>query len=131
MQLGDVPLEAVEQLVVRVRWRSWPSKGHDLASLTLGTSPLRKTCLLKFPVVDIPSAYNVILGRPTLNAFWAIISTYHMKIKFSVVRGVEPIYYKHANAMLKSSKKRKKRKLEEAWGEKNPSKRGKDPMPRP
>ncbi|KAL0461156.1 UNVERIFIED_CONTAM: hypothetical protein Slati_0003200 [Sesamum latifolium] len=63
-------------------------RGMILLPLTLGTSPLRRTCLLKFLVVDIPSAYNVILGRPTLNAFRAIISTYHMKIKFSVVGGV-------------------------------------------
>ncbi|KAL0445884.1 UNVERIFIED_CONTAM: hypothetical protein Slati_1716300 [Sesamum latifolium] len=88
--------------------------------LTLGTSPLRKTCLLKFLVVDIPSAYNVILGRPTLNAFWAIISTYHMKIKFPVVGGV-----------CRGYQRGKKRILEEALGEENSNKRGKDSMPRP
>ncbi|KAL0303220.1 UNVERIFIED_CONTAM: hypothetical protein Sradi_6190100 [Sesamum radiatum] len=49
--------------------------------LTLGARA-RRTCMLKFLVVDVPSAYNVILGRPTLNAFQAIISKYHMKIKF-------------------------------------------------
>ncbi|KAL0285278.1 UNVERIFIED_CONTAM: hypothetical protein Scaly_2824000 [Sesamum calycinum] len=56
--------------------------------LTLGTVSTRRTCLLKFLVVDTPSAYNAILGRPTLNTFQAIMSTYHMKIKFHTIGGV-------------------------------------------
>ncbi|KAL0405963.1 UNVERIFIED_CONTAM: hypothetical protein Slati_3910200 [Sesamum latifolium] len=52
------------------------------------TASHERICLLKFLVVDIPSAYNVILERPTLNAFRAVISTYHMKIKFPVIGGV-------------------------------------------
>ncbi|KAL0391484.1 UNVERIFIED_CONTAM: hypothetical protein Slati_4533500 [Sesamum latifolium] len=57
-------------------------------ALTLGTEPTRRTCMLKFLVVDVPSAYNVILGRPTLNAFQAVISMYHMKLKFPTPGGV-------------------------------------------
>ncbi|KAL0444774.1 UNVERIFIED_CONTAM: hypothetical protein Slati_2200100 [Sesamum latifolium] len=63
-------------------------RGMISLPLTLGTSPLRKTCFLKFLVVYIPSTYNVILGRPTLNAFRAIISTYYRKIKFPIIGGV-------------------------------------------
>ncbi|KAL0291609.1 UNVERIFIED_CONTAM: putative uncharacterized protein ART3 [Sesamum radiatum] len=44
--------------------------------------------MLKVLVVDVPFAYNVILGRPTLNTFQAVISTYHMKIKFLAPGGV-------------------------------------------
>ncbi|KAL0428164.1 UNVERIFIED_CONTAM: hypothetical protein Slati_2991200 [Sesamum latifolium] len=55
----------------------------------MGRGTARKTCLLKFLVVDVPSAYNVILGRPTLNTFQAVISTYHMKIKFPTPGGIE------------------------------------------
>ncbi|KAL0431118.1 UNVERIFIED_CONTAM: hypothetical protein Sradi_0737800 [Sesamum radiatum] len=54
--------------------------------LTIGTGTTRKTCMLKFLVVDVPS--DVILGRLTLNAFQAVIYTYHMKIKFSTPGGV-------------------------------------------
>ncbi|KAL0303335.1 UNVERIFIED_CONTAM: hypothetical protein Sradi_6201600 [Sesamum radiatum] len=45
----------------------------------MGRGTTRKTCLLKFLVVDVPSVSNVILGRPMLNTFQAVISTYHMK----------------------------------------------------
>ncbi|KAK4398072.1 hypothetical protein Sango_1282700 [Sesamum angolense] len=35
-----------------------------------------------------PSAYNIILGRPSLNLFRAIASTFHMKLKFPTSVGV-------------------------------------------
>ncbi|KAL0427551.1 UNVERIFIED_CONTAM: hypothetical protein Slati_2929900 [Sesamum latifolium] len=81
MQLGDGPLEAVDTSLYGFAGVVVHPRGMISLPLTLGTFPLWKTCLLKFLVVDIPSAYNVILGRPALNAFRAIISTYHMKIK--------------------------------------------------
>ncbi|KAL0373154.1 UNVERIFIED_CONTAM: hypothetical protein Scaly_0997000 [Sesamum calycinum] len=86
MQLGDVPLEAVHTYLYGFTGEVVHLRGMISLSLTLGITPIRKTCLLKFLVVDIPSAYNVILGRPMLNAFQAVISTYHMKIKFPVSR---------------------------------------------
>ena len=33
-------------------------------------------------MVDYPSSYNVIIGRPTLNGWKAAMSTYCMKVKF-------------------------------------------------
>ncbi|XP_073129365.1 uncharacterized protein [Henckelia pumila] len=44
--------------------------------------------MVKFLVVKSSSAYNVILGRPSLNIFKAIGSTYHMKLKFPTPGGV-------------------------------------------
>ncbi|KAL0457682.1 UNVERIFIED_CONTAM: hypothetical protein Slati_0395400 [Sesamum latifolium] len=102
--------------------------------LTLGTIPLPKTCLLKFLVVDIPSAYNIILGRPTLNAFRASISTYHMKIKFSVIGGVGEAQADALQAhkcYVEAIKREKKRGLEETTKIENSNKRGKDPVPSP
>ncbi|KZT76723.1 hypothetical protein F511_46252 [Dorcoceras hygrometricum] len=43
--------------------------------------------MIKFLVVNSSSAYNVILGRPSLNAFQAVASTYHMKLKFPTPSG--------------------------------------------
>ncbi|XP_011083381.1 uncharacterized protein LOC105165923 [Sesamum indicum] len=47
--------------------------------VSMWEEPRRKTLMIKFLVVDTPFAYNVILGRPGLNAFRAIVSTYHLK----------------------------------------------------
>ncbi|KAL0385969.1 UNVERIFIED_CONTAM: hypothetical protein Sradi_2991200 [Sesamum radiatum] len=75
MQLGDVPLEAVDTALYGFTGEVVHPKDMISLLLTLGTFPFQKICLLKFLVVYIPSAYNVILGRPTLNAFRAVIST--------------------------------------------------------
>ena len=44
-----------------------------------------------FLVVDSPSSYNVIIGRPTLNRWKAAISTYCLKVKFPTEQVVEEI----------------------------------------
>nr|XP_023884102.1 uncharacterized protein LOC111996366 [Quercus suber] len=41
-----------------------------------------------FLVVDCSSAYNAIIGQPTLNSWKAITSTYHLMIKFPTKYGV-------------------------------------------
>ena len=39
-------------------------------------------------MVDCPSSYNVIIGRPTLNKWKAATSTYCLKVKFLTDNGV-------------------------------------------
>ncbi|XP_074556554.1 uncharacterized protein LOC141812461 [Curcuma longa] len=43
--------------------------GQISLPLSLGEEPLRRTRSIIFAVVDVSSAYNVILGRPALSAF--------------------------------------------------------------
>ena len=56
--------------------------------LTLGDPPCQATTAVKFLIVDAPSTYNMLLGRPSLNAIKAIPSAYHMMIKFPTTGGV-------------------------------------------
>ncbi|XP_009419888.2 uncharacterized protein LOC103999771 [Musa acuminata AAA Group] len=56
--------------------------------LTLGTPSRSKTVMTTFLVVDLPTAYNAILGRPTLNKVRAVVSTYYQTIKFPTRAGV-------------------------------------------
>ena len=56
--------------------------------LTLGEPPCQATTTSRFLIVDAPSAYNMLLGRPSLNAIKAIPSAYHMVIKFPTVNRV-------------------------------------------
>ena len=46
------------------------------------------TTAVKFLVVDAPFAFNILLGRPSLNAIMVIPSAYHMMIKFPTTIGV-------------------------------------------
>ncbi|GFY86564.1 hypothetical protein Acr_05g0002030 [Actinidia rufa] len=56
--------------------------------ITLGTEPQQTTVWQDFIVVDCPSPYNSILGRPTLGRIKAITSTYHLKMKFPTLTGI-------------------------------------------
>ena len=56
--------------------------------LTLGEPPYQATTTARFLIVDAPSAYNMLLGRPSLNAIKSIPSAYHMIIKFPTMHGV-------------------------------------------
>ncbi|GMN74866.1 hypothetical protein TIFTF001_053935, partial [Ficus carica] len=47
--------------------------------------------LTTFLVLDCPSAYNIILGRPWIHAMKAVPSTYHQRIQFSTKKGVKEI----------------------------------------
>ena len=57
-------------------------------TVTVGTLPRQLTHQLDFLVVDCPSSYNVIIGRPTLNRWKAATSTYCLKVKFPTDSGV-------------------------------------------
>ncbi|XP_009388112.2 uncharacterized protein LOC103974935 [Musa acuminata AAA Group] len=56
--------------------------GTTMLPITIGEEPRAKTIMTTFMVVDLPSAYNVILGRPTLNRIQVVVSTYHRTIEF-------------------------------------------------
>ena len=56
--------------------------------LTLGDPPCQATTTVRFLIVDAPSAYNMLPGRPSLNTIRAIPSAYHMVIKFPTTNGV-------------------------------------------
>ena len=65
---------------------------HPLGAVTLPVTvsdyPQQITKDVTFLVVDCLSTYNTILGRPTLNSWKAVTSTYHLMIKFPTEYGV-------------------------------------------
>lgn len=58
--------------------------------VTLREASLSKTMKTKFLVVDCPSAYNAILGRPNLVTLEAIPSTIHLALQFYTTSGEIP-----------------------------------------
>ena len=59
--------------------------------VTVGAQPRQLTCQLDFLVVECPSSYNVIIGRPTLNRWKAATSTSCLKVKFPTNNGVDEV----------------------------------------
>ena len=56
--------------------------------VVVGAHPQQITKEVNFLVVDCSSSYNVIIGRPTLNSWKAVTSTYHLSVKFPTEHGV-------------------------------------------
>ncbi|KAL0445686.1 UNVERIFIED_CONTAM: hypothetical protein Slati_1696500 [Sesamum latifolium] len=116
MQLGDVFLEKVNTALYGFAGEVVHPRGMISLPLTMGAGTTRKTCVLKFLVVDVPSAYNVILGRSTLTAFQAVIFIYHMKIKFPTPGRVGEVQGDHLQSRkcyVEAVRKGQKRNLDE------------------
>ncbi|XP_075500187.1 uncharacterized protein LOC142538772 [Primulina tabacum] len=96
MDLHEYQLEAVETALFGFAGHAVYPEGEITLPLTLGAGELRKTVMTFFTVVDAPSSYNIILGRPAMNEMRVVASTYHQKIKFPVrgqvgeVKGDQP-----------------------------------------
>ncbi|XP_075651794.1 uncharacterized protein LOC142622232 [Castanea sativa] len=57
-------------------------------TITVGSYPWQLTRQMDFLVVDCPSSYNMIVGRPSLNRWKTTTSTYFLKVKFPTENGV-------------------------------------------
>ena len=57
-------------------------RGNISLPVTTGEHPRVSIVIANFLVVDCPSAYNAIIGQPTLKVLKAITSIYHLTMKF-------------------------------------------------
>ncbi|XP_012846973.1 PREDICTED: uncharacterized protein LOC105966948 [Erythranthe guttata] len=86
--IANAKLAPVKTPLVGFTGHAVEAVGEISLVLSLGSFPCRATNTVNFLVVKAPSTYNVILGRPSMNLFRAIPSTYHMKLKFPTASGV-------------------------------------------
>ena len=56
--------------------------GSIKLAMTVGTYPRISTVMANFLVMDCPSAFNAMLGRPSLNELRVVTSIYHFLMKF-------------------------------------------------
>ena len=88
MGIGREKLEPVNTCLREFSGERVLPLGSMQLVLTLGDPPCQATTTVRFLIVDAPSAYNMLLGRPSLNAITAVPSAYHMVIKFPIPNGV-------------------------------------------
>jgi len=63
-------------------------RGYVELRTTFTDGATARTEKIKYLVVNAPSAYNILLGRPTLNRLGVVPSTRHMKLKMPSMEGV-------------------------------------------
>ncbi|XP_073278738.1 uncharacterized protein [Primulina huaijiensis] len=88
MKVEGVEFDPVSTPLYGFAGHAIPPLGQITLPLSLGRDPRRVTKIITFTVVDTPSSYNGILGRPALKDFRAVASTYHQKLKFPVGKEV-------------------------------------------
>ena len=60
--------------------------------MTVGDYPRQSCVMANFLVINQPSTFNTVLGRPSLRALKAITSMYHLLMKFPAPSGVGQVY---------------------------------------
>ena len=88
MGIGREKMEPVNTHLWGVSGEKVLPLGSIQLVLTLGEPPCQATTTVRFLIVDASLAYNMLLGRPSLNAIKSIPSAYHMMIKFPTIHGV-------------------------------------------
>ncbi|XP_068503830.1 uncharacterized protein [Phaseolus vulgaris] len=63
-------------------------RGHIKLRTTFTDGTASRTANIRYLVVNAPSTYNILLGRPALNRIGAIASTRHMKMKLPSLEGM-------------------------------------------
>ncbi|KAL5582898.1 hypothetical protein UlMin_015340 [Ulmus minor] len=88
MNLVGVKIEPTTSSLSGFTGDSISSEGILNLPVELGSSPCQHIQAVDFVLVDCPSLYNAIIGRPTLNKIRAVTSTYHLLVKFPTVGGI-------------------------------------------
>jgi len=63
-------------------------RGYIELRTTFTDGLVSRTEKIRYLVVNTPSAYNILLGRPTLNRTGVVPSTRHMKVKLPSMEGM-------------------------------------------
>ena len=87
MKISRARLQRVNAPLVGFIGSSVQVEGAINLPVTTGTEPCQSTVKLNFLVVLVPSAYNGSLGRSGLNTFRAVVSTYHLLMRFPTSAG--------------------------------------------
>ncbi|XP_073290538.1 uncharacterized protein [Primulina huaijiensis] len=88
MDLGEYTVEPISTALFGFTGHAILPLGVINIPFSLGSGDTRKTRIINFVIVDAPSSYNAIMGRPAMAAFMAIASALHQKIKFPVGEAV-------------------------------------------
>ncbi|XP_039687900.1 uncharacterized protein [Medicago truncatula] len=84
------------------------ARGYVTLKTTFGTGDQQKSIKIRYLVINAPSSYNAIIGRPSINLLDAFVSTKHLMMKYpldngrvGVIRGDQKIARECYHASLK------------------------------
>ncbi|KAI3807980.1 hypothetical protein L1987_23920 [Smallanthus sonchifolius] len=86
--------------------------GQIELTVRLEDGPLSRTERLTFLVVQAPSRYNIIIGRPGISTFGVVVSTTHGLMKFPTDRGIATIKPKKEALLIAAAEEDEEQKQE-------------------
>ncbi|XP_025703987.1 uncharacterized protein [Arachis hypogaea] len=99
MKLSDKLIQPSSGELIGFSGERVPIMGHIWLKTTMGEIPMSKSIDIQFLIVNCYSPYNIILGRPALNIFRAVVSTLHLCVKFPVLENkIATVYADHQEA---------------------------------
>ncbi|XP_014503340.1 uncharacterized protein LOC106763689 [Vigna radiata var. radiata] len=81
-------LMVITTMIARIHKGKGGYKGYVDLRTSLGTDKKAREIKVCFFLVEVETSYNVLLGRPCLNVFGAIVSTPHLTLKYPTDDGV-------------------------------------------
>ena len=72
--------------------------GTTTIPIVVGAYPQQIAKEVNFLIVDCLSSYNAIIGRPTLNSWKTVTSTYHLSVKFPMEYRIGQVQWDHLTA---------------------------------
>ncbi|RDY12155.1 hypothetical protein CR513_03082, partial [Mucuna pruriens] len=91
-KLGIKNLTKCEGVLYGFAGKRVPILGTVEVDTTFGDKMGAKTIPVNYTVVNSEASYNIIMGRPALNKLEAVVSTYHLCMKFPVGQAVVTVW---------------------------------------
>ena len=88
MKFSIKDLEPCNQTIYGFSGEGLAPTGSIRLPITAGTAPTNRTLLTTFIVVDCPSVYNAVIGRPILVDLRVVTSIWHLAMKFPTDAGI-------------------------------------------
>ena len=88
MKIGRDQLHPVNAPLVGIGGMKVQPVGTITLPVVIGVYSQQIAKEVNFLIVDCLSSYNAIIGRPTLNNWKVVMSTYHLFVKFLIEYGI-------------------------------------------
>jgi len=82
LQLPDTAMVPYDEPIYGFSGEQVSTRGYIDLHTVFREGTQTKTIPIRFLIVDVPTSYNILLGRPSLNTLDAFVSTPHLAMKF-------------------------------------------------
>jgi len=87
LQLPDTAMVPFDKPIYGFSGEQVSTRGYIDLHTVFREGTQTKTIPIRFLIVDAPTSYNILLGRPSLNTLGVVVSTPHLAMKFSSPSG--------------------------------------------